>query len=150
MEEICSFFGHRDIIVTSEIKEALSNAIMDIIAKGVTTFYFGGFGDFDELCHNTVSEIRKQNKHIKRIFCLSDERHLRISKRPKYLDSDDYEEFIYLPLAYDYWYTRIYYRNCEMIDASEYVVFYYRNTERSGAYKAYQYAVKTKKKIIVL
>ncbi len=55
------------------------------------------------------------------------------------------EEFTYLPLDYNYWYTRIYYRNCEMIDRSDCVIFYAEQKKESGAYKALRYAQKKKK-----
>lgn len=87
---------------------------------------------------------------IKRIYCLSDPRHQRVSKRPKWLKDENYEEFIYLDLSFDWWYQRIYYRNCEMIDQSDYVVFYVKHTENSGAYKAFQYAKRKKKNIFQL
>ena len=66
------------------------------------------------------------------------------------MQDEDYEQFIYLALSYDYWYTRIYYRNCAMIDRSDYVVFYAEERENSGAYKALRYVVKQKKPYINL
>ena len=133
----CSFFGHREIEVTEELTEKLRNKIEDLILnESYTNFMFGGFGMFDDLCHKVVSELKEKYNFIKRIYCLEDERYLRVSKRPHYLTNEDYEEFIYLPLKYDYWYTRIYFRNCEIINQSDFVIFYVKNTENSGAYKA--------------
>ena len=36
-----------------------------------------------------------------------------------------------------------------MIDCSDYVIFYAENREKSGAYKAYKYAKKKKRKDII-
>lgn len=83
-----------------------------------------------------------------RIYCLSDPRHLRSSKRPKWLKDEDYEEFVYLDMKFDYWFFRIYYRNCEIIDKSDYIVFYVINKENSGSYKAMQHAKKKKRRFI--
>lgn len=147
--KICSFFGHRYIDISTELENKVKSTILKLITiKNINTFYFGGFGEFDKLCWETTTEIKQSYPFIKRVYCLEDERYLRSNKRPKYLKTEDYEEFIYLSLSYDYWYTRIYYRNCEMIKHSDYTVFYVYNTENSGAYKALQYAVKNKKNII--
>ena len=48
-------------------------------------------------------------------------------------------------LDYDYWFNRIYYRNCEMINQSDFILFYAQNQQNSGAYKAFKYAKKDKK-----
>lgn len=121
---------------------------MLITKENVRLFYFGGFGEFDDLCHKIVSELKNKYPNIYRIFCLSDPRHQRLSKRPIWIKDEDYEEIIYLNLINDYWYKRIYFRNCEMIDRSDFVAFYVNHSERSGAYKALQYAIKKKKQII--
>ncbi len=145
---LCSIFGHRKIetnINLQELKNVLKNLISE---RNVDTFYFGGFSEFDDLCHALVTELKSEFPDVKRIFCLSDERHLRIAKRPKWLKDDDYEDFIYLPLSFDWWYQRIYYRNCAMIDDSDFVLFYVTEKENSGAYKAYKYAKSKKKNII--
>ncbi len=145
---LCSIFGHRKIetdINLQELKNVLKNLISE---RNVDTFYFGGFSEFDDLCHSVISQLKNESPHIKRVFCLSDERHLRITKRPKWLKDEDYEDFIYLPLSFDWWYQRIYYRNCAMIDDSDFVLFYVTEKENSGAYKAFKYAKSKKKNII--
>ena len=116
---------------------------------GCQTFYFGGYGDFDSLCYETVSIISKENPHlnIRKIYCVSQEKYLR--KRVRYFDPDDYDEVIYLSPSFDGWYKSIYFRNCAMIDESKFVVFYAEEREDSGAYKALKYAKKTKGKYIV-
>ncbi len=150
MAGICSCFGHSEIIVTEVLSTKLFKVISDLIKKGITIFYFGGFSGFDNLCHQVVSTLKLQHSNIKRIYCLSDPRHTRISKRPIWLKDEDYEEFIYLDLKFDYWYKRIYFRNCEMINNSDFVIFYVEKTENSGAYKAMQYTMKKKKEFVNL
>ena len=145
----CSCFGHNKINVSKHLKEKLMSIFKELISKeNVKYFYFGGFGEFDDLCHSIITELKNEHPEIYRIFCLSDPRQQRLSKRPKWLKDEDYEEITYLDLNFDYWYTRIYYRNCEIIDRSDFVVFYVNHTEKSGAYKALQYAIKKKKQII--
>ncbi len=145
----CSCFGHNKINVSKHLKEKLMSIFKELISKeNVKYFYFGGFGEFDDLCHSIITELKNEYPEVYRIFCLSDPRHQRLSKRPKWLKDEDYEEITYLDLNFDYWYTRIYFRNCEIIDHSDFVVFYVNHTEKSGAYKALQYAIKKKKQII--
>lgn len=144
----CSVFGHSKISITDELKKRLYKIFEIVIVNhNVKYFYFGGFSEFDDLCWQVVTELKKSYEHIYRIFCLSNPRHQRLSKRPKWLKEEDYEEVIYLDLTFDYWYNRIYFRNCEMIDRSDYVVFYVNHSENSGAYKALKYALKKKKQI---
>ncbi len=147
--KICSFFGHRQIQLSEDLQKRITKILIDLIEKeGFNTFYFGAFGEFDELCRIIVTDLQKKYPYVQRIYCLEDEKYIR--KRPRYLTKEEYDEFVYLPLSYTYWKTRIYYRNCAMIDNSDFIIFYAENKEGSGAYKAYKYAVQKKKKFINL
>ena len=149
MDKICSFFGHRQITNEEDLRKRVSFLVEKLIVeKGYDIFLFGGFGDFDELCHNIVSHLKEKYPKIKRIYCMHDEKYLLERKRPDYLRTVDYEEFVYFPLSFDYWYKRIYYRNCEMIERSDYTIFYAENRKGSGAYKALEYAKRHKKEYI--
>ena len=150
MSKICSFFGHRTIQDKEWLQSKVDTVVEDLIEKGFTHFLFGGFGEFDELCHAVVSVKKTKYPYIQRIYCVSDEKYLKEHNRPTYLRLEDYEEFTYYAPTFNYWYTRIYYRNCEMIKRSDYVVFYAESREGSGAYKALQYAQKQKKRYINL
>ena len=145
----CGCFGHNKIEITEELKEKLKKIFeMLITQENIKYFYFGGFSEFDDLCWQIVTELKKTYTEIYRIFCLSDPRHQRLSKRPRWIKDENYEEITYLDLNFDWWYQRIYFRNCEMINRSDFVIFYVNHTERSGAYKALQYANRKKKQII--
>lgn len=145
----CSVFGHSKIKITKELENNLKSTFKMLIAQeNVKYFYFGGFGEFDDFCWQIITKLREKYVDIKRIFCLSDPRHLRLSKRPKWINNENYEKITYLDLDFDYYYTRIYFRNCEIINRSDFVVFYVNHIGRSGAYKTLQYAIKKKKQII--
>ena len=142
--KICSFFGHRDIVVTDELMQRLYVLIENLIVnENFGVFFFGGLSDFDELCWQVVTQLKQKYQFIKRIYCLIEPKYLR--KLPRWLDRKNYEEFIYLDLKFDWWYQRIYFRNEEIIRHSDFVVFYVNETENSGAYKAMQIAKKLKK-----
>ena len=140
LKKTCSFFGHRKITNAKTLSIELHEIIENLILDNYTDFYFGGFGEFDELCYNIVTELKASYPNINRIYCLTDIRHLRKSKRPKYLKDEYYEQYVYLEPSFDYWYTRIYYRNCEIINISDLIIFFVENRENSGAYKIYKYA----------
>ena len=146
----CSFFGHRNIEITDELKNKLFEIVKNLIEKGYEYFYFGGFGMFDELCYNIVSKLKLKYSHIKRVYCLSNPRHLISKKRPEWMKKEEYEEFVYLDLEFDWWYQRIYYRNCAIIDKSDLTIFYVEARKDSGAYKAFKYSQKKRKNYINL
>ncbi len=151
--KICSVFGHSDVEQTKSLREKIMLECEKLIKEeNVGFFYFGGYGNFDDLCWQVVTELKKKYENIVRVFCLSDPKYLNKLKRPKWLSDDDYEEFVYLDLDldFDYWYTRIYYRNCEVINRSDYIIFYAESTKNSGANKAMRYAIKKKKAFINL
>ena len=57
--KVCSFFGHRKINITEELKEKVKSIIEDLILNhGVTSFLFGSRSEFDYLCHLLVTELK--------------------------------------------------------------------------------------------
>ena len=146
--KICSFFGHKDTEISTELYARTKEQILRAIELGCRTFYFGGYSSFDELCYTIVTQIKNEQPQlqIKRIYCVAMEKYLR--KRVRYFTPESYDEIIYLMPSFEGWYKSIYFRNCAMIDASDFVIFYAEERESSGAYKAYKYA-KSKKKATV-
>ena len=65
MEKICSFFGHRTINTTTHLYEIATAEIIRAINNGCHIFYFGGYGDFDSLCHEIVTKIKMHTKQIR-------------------------------------------------------------------------------------
>ena len=149
-EKICSFFGHREIEETEELRATVKAEILNSVDFGCRIFYFGGYGRFDSLCYELLTELKSEHPELdlKTTYCVSQEKYLR--KNVRYFRREDYDEVIYLLPTFDGWYKSIYYRNCAMIDASDYIIFLAENRESSGAYKAYKYAKTKKKKIVNL
>ena len=145
--KICSFFGHRETTLEEDerLKPQLKAIIQNLIKnENYQIFIFGGLGDFDDLCHQVVTQLKNDYPYIKRWFCLYDPRHENEKKRPKNINYDNYEEIKYLYLKYDNWYDRIYYRNVEIINMSDFVIFFAEDRPRSGAYKAVKHALRKK------
>lgn len=68
MCKICSFFGHRKIVITEELKEKVKRVIEDLIVNhNVLTFLFGSRSDFDYLCHLVVTELKEKYPNIRRL-----------------------------------------------------------------------------------
>ncbi|MEG1499554.1 MAG: hypothetical protein RR400_00570 [Clostridia bacterium] len=79
--KVCSVFGHRKIELTNKLKENMGKLLIDLIKnKKVGIFYFGGFGEFDDLCWQIVTNLKVIYPYLRRIYCLSDPRHQRKSK----------------------------------------------------------------------
>lgn len=142
----CSFFGHRNIVISKNLEEKVKGIIKNlIINENCDTFFFGEMGDFDNLCYEIVSEFKKFYPEIQRIYVCTDEKTLFKRKRK---NLKKYEQETVFTLDFSWWYTIIYYRNLAIIDNSDFVVFYVINKENSGANKAMEYAKKSKKKYI--
>lgn len=149
----CCVFGHRDITLDEKDRELLYNIFEDMIVnKNIYIFLFGGFGAFDDFCHQIITELKKKYPHIKRVYVCEDYKFIsRPYKRPKWLKDEDYEAFEYYEMKYTGFYKRIYFRNCEIIDHSDYCIFFAdKNMENSGAVKALKYAQQKNKTIINL
>ena len=147
-DKVCSCFGHQKVEITDELRAEVEIAIDGAIKDGVRTFLFGGLSDFDDLVYDVVSERKKKSPEIgiKRVFCFPLDRDLH--KPPHWFERKEYEALEVPAKSFDYWYTSLYYRNCAMIDMSDVVLFYAEQRERSGAYKALEYAKKAHKSII--
>lgn len=150
----CAFFGHRNVTDTDNIGKKLYELIKNLIVyEDFSVFLFGSFGDFDDICYHTVSLLKQQFPHIKRILYVVNDYYLK-KYQLKNNNGILYEDVVYPNLEFDFWYTRIYYRNCYMIcymiDISDFIVFYANDNMESGAYKALKYAVKTKKSFVNL
>lgn len=68
-EHTCCFFGHRKIEVTDEWVNRLEEVVEDLIVdKKVDTFLFCSKSQFDKLCLEVVTEMKKKYSHIRRIY----------------------------------------------------------------------------------
>lgn len=139
----CVFFGHRDVNYfpyNEKIEEILFHLIENC---GVTQFYSGYRGKFDELCAYLVWELKFQYPQIKNTLVLS---YLPYKKAdfvlPKYFD-----DFVYLlekrvPPRFAIPHT-----NKRMVDLADYIVSGV-NHDHGGAFAACNYARNRGKTII--
>ncbi len=164
--KVCCFIGHRNVEKTPELKESLIDTIRRLITEnGVNKFLFGSKSRFDNLCHEVVTELREEYPHAKRVYV-----------RMYYPELDEpyigyilenYEDTFMPERIENAGVARYVERNQEMINASDFCIFYYneeykpplrkqsRNAlsayqPKSGTKVAYEYAKQKKKEIINL
>ena len=160
----CCFLGHRNIDKTPTLIKRLFSTIENLIVKeNVNTFLFGSKSDFDSLCHKVVTEIRTKHPHIKRIYVRSAFPDITASYEKYLLKS--YEETYFSESLRNAGKASYVERNKEMINKSDFCIFYYdenylpprrKNSKKalsdyqpkSGTATAYAYAVQKKKNII--
>ncbi|MBR7110520.1 MAG: hypothetical protein IKC83_01470 [Clostridia bacterium] len=164
----CSFFGHRKIEYSEELKEKLKSLIIDLIEnKKVNDFLFGSKSEFNSLCLKVVSELKELYPFLNRVgytcrsesFILEREKEewkmlfSDVLKSERNFDCVD-EEFEHKNkfVAGKGSYVE---RNYAMIDDSNYCVFYYNprytiSNKKSGTKIAYEYAKRKKKEIFNL
>lgn len=166
---VACFIGHRKISVEEAFLSYLKDCIRALIVdKNFDTFLFGNRSEFDDVCLEAVTQLKKDYPNIRRV-CV----------RATYpCISEDYKKYLltfydetYLPDALEKTGKASYVeRNQHMIDRSDLCVFYYnehyfppkkqisRNhflpipsyQPKSGTKLAYQYAMTQKKGILNL
>ena len=162
--KVCCFIGHRKIEKTPVLKEKLLNILESLITKeNVINFFFGSKSQFDDYCYEIVTELKKTYPHIKRVYVRSAFQHI----PDWYEDSllEHYEDTYFPEHMAKAGRASYVERNQEMINKSDFCVFYYdenylpprrKNSRRdlfdyqpkSGTGVAYDYAVKKKVEII--
>ena len=160
------FIGHRTIEITEKLISSLEDTVLTLIEKGVNVFLFGSMSEFDNLSWEVVTKIKERFPLIKRIYVRSSYQFINESYKNYLLKS--YED-TYLPKKIEnagkYSYVE---RNYEMINSSNFCVFYYNEKyepkakyqrknnplspqrRNSGTKIAYNYALRKKKTIINL
>ena len=152
LENTCCFIGHREINVTDELKEKLCVVIERLITEeSIDTFLFGSKSQFDDLCYDIVTEIKKKYSHIKRIFVRAKYPYIDESYEAYLLES--YEDTYFPKSLLGAGKASYVKRNCEMIDNSRFCIVYYKEdytpkSRKSGTKIAFTYAEKKKKNII--
>ncbi len=150
--KVCCFIGHRDIEETEKLTERLRHIIENLILKErVATFLFGSKSAFNDLCYETVSDIKEKHPFVKRVFV-----------RAEYPEINDsylaylhkfYEETYYPQVLLGSGRAAYIKRNQEMIKISDFCVFYYNEEyspkgRKSGTKIAFNYA-KSQNKIVI-
>ena len=125
LENTCCFIGHREINMTDELKEKLRVVIECLIVdENIDTFLFGSKSQFDDLCYDIVTEIKKKYSHIKRIFVRAEYPYIDESYKAYLLEN--YEDTYFPKSVLGAGKASYVKRNCEMIDNSRFCIVYYK------------------------
>ncbi len=140
----CTFFGHRD--TPESIRYDLKQVLIDLIEnKGVTVFYVGHNGRFDSMVLSELKLFSTVYRHIHYFLVIED-----IPDEKKDYGVDEthllYPDFFIGNTPKQFALDR---RNGWMVNQSDYVVTYVKNTW-GGAYKFKERAEKKNKKVINL
>ena len=174
----CSFFGHRKIEITEELKQKVNEVIEDLIVNhDVLTFLFGSRSDFNYLCHLLVTELKEKYPNIiRKCYTCRSETCTLENEREHWEEIYSHfkkvkvtllgvEEEVEHKAKYTSGRASYVERNQAMINDSDYCIFYYdKNYQpemrkyskrsigyyqpKSGTALAYAYA-KQKKKIVI-
>ena len=123
----CSFFGHRDTPQTEELKQKVRETVERLIVEeGVDTFLFGSRSKFDELCLLVVTILQEKYPNIKRFYIRS--HYPNIGKLYKEYLLESYDDTIMPQRVQNAGKASYVERNQEMINASDFCIFYYNPT----------------------
>ena len=138
--------------MTDELKEKLRVVIERLIVdENIDSFLFGSKSQFDDLCWDIVTDIKRKYSHIKRIFVRAEYPYIDESYKAYLLES--YEDTYFPKSVLGAGKASYVKRNYEMIENSRFCIVYYKANytakgRRSGTKIALDYAER-KKKIII-
>ena len=158
ISKTCCFFGHRVITKTEALIKKLKENIETLVTThGVYIFLFGSKSQFNSLCYQIVTELKKRYSNIERIYVRAEFPY--IDEAYKTFLLSGYEDTYYpdnIKKAGKAVYIE---RNYEMIKSSRFCICYYDEQytppkrkrskkdlsdypARSGTSLAYEYAIK--------
>ena len=136
---IVAFCGHSDVMNPDVVRRWLEQTIGDLIQRGATTFYLGGYGSFDRLAASALQKVSADNPSIESILVLP--------YLNRDVEDDLYDGAIYPPLENVPKRLAIIKRNEWMVDHADVIVAYVLH-EWGGASAMLQYAVRKGKEIM--
>lgn len=137
-DKIVAFAGHRFEWHCRGVKEKIIPTLEELIHKGYTIFYDGGYGAFDKICSHAVLELKHKYPQIKLIKILAYYHH----EKEKYELAPCYDGSIYPDLEECHYKQVITKRNEWIVDNCDILICHIENTFRSGAYNTVKYAKK--------
>ena len=145
-EQICCGFGHRIMLI--DVEKLLREMLERLAVQGVTAFYTGGMGEFDELFARTVRSIKRNDRRLRLVLVLPYLTRQAATERAWY--ETQYDEIL-IPAELDGVHPKsaIALRNRWMVDRSSIVIAALRR-DYGGAAEAIRYAESTGKEVLRL
>ena len=136
---IITFCGHSKIVDKEAVRERLTSEICNLLSSGYTTFYLGGYGDFDLMAASVLREMKDSYPSIDRVLVLP--------YLDRKYDEKLYDSTVYPPLESVPKRFTISKRNEWMVEQADVVIAYVTH-DWGGAAKTLEYAVRKKSQII--
>ena len=136
---IVTFCGHSQLDHKESVKTWLTDVTERLIFQGATTFYLGGYGEFDSLAASVLREHKKRYPQVELVLVLA--------YFPSAKDTSGYDATLYPPLETVPRRFAICYRNSWMVNAADVVVSCVLH-DWGGAASTLRYAKQKKKKVI--
>ena len=145
-ELICCGFGHR--VMLTDVEKPLRETLERLTARGVTQFYTGGMGEFDELFVRAVRSIKRNDLRVRLVLVLPYLTRRVATERAWY--ETQYDEIL-IPAELDGVHPKsaIALRNRWLVDRSSIVIAALRR-DYGGAAEAVRYAESTGKEVLRL
>ena len=145
-ELICCGFGHR--VMLTDVEKPLRETFERLAARGVTQFYTGGMGEFDELFARTVRSIKRNDLRVRLVLVLPYLTRRAATERAWY--EKQYDEIL-IPAELDGVHPKaaIALRNRWMVDRCSIVIAALRRNY-GGAAEAVRYAESIGKEVLRL
>lgn len=144
---VITFFGHSKLCSNGDLAKEVEEAILSKINKSEkTTFYCGGYGDFDNMCARICSLIKKKGIDCEVLFITPYLQSSKLSEIRSGIDGVLYDGSLYPSLEHVPPKLAILKRNEWMVDNSDLIIAYVKHNW-GGAYRALEYARKKGKLI---
>ena len=151
LEKSCCFTGHRGIPDTEKeyVFRRIREEVVNLISRGVNTFYCGGAVGFDTVCGKIIISLKESFPSVKLFLALP------CPEQNKYFNSGQNEDYKFLKENAD----KVYYasdhyhagcmheRNRFMVDLSENVICYCKKSS-GGTFYTVKYAAQKNRNII--
>lgn len=145
-----SFFGHREVNDYFNIESQIENIIKQLISSdSCLLLQVGRNGEFDSLVSSVIHRLKKEEiDDIIHILVLPYDT-AEYRNNSEFFDEYYDEVEICEKSCTAHYKSAIQIRNKDMVDRSDLIVFYLEY-KSGGAYQTYKYAIKQKKKIIII
>ena len=140
-----TFCGHSKIAIDEKEKLHLLSILEQLLkSEPVCNFYLGGYGNFDKLCFETLTQLKGKYSNITTIFVTPyiHKGYAKLEFAKDYYDDTVYPPLEHVPLRYC-----ISKRNVWMVDNAEMVIAYVKYGT-GGSCKTLNYAKSKRLKII--
>ena len=136
---IVTFCGHSDVTNSDDVRRWLEQTVDDLIQRGATTFYLGGYGGFDRLAASVLHKVSAANPSVESILVLP--------YLNREAEDDLYDGTIYPPLENIPKRLAIIKWNEWMVDHSNRVIAVF-NGKASGTKNTIDYAKNNKVEVV--